>query len=190
MTLLVLVLVVFSASLSGTPVAAEQPTPVISAMRTDGLFLHNRRDNDLDREALAKVVTDADALGYKMGIVVPIEPLPDLRSFVLRVQQGGEFDIVMGFGNEGEIEAETSEELSDELLSSLRAVRDTDGTIEELSAMFLTELTTEPEATIPPFVWRVIRWVAILLGALVLAGIVEQIWRSQSKRGRRNQPAS
>lgn len=172
---------------SPTPVSAEQPTPVITAMRRDGLFLHNRRDDDLDRDALAQVVLDAERLGYKMGIIVPLDPLPDLRSFVLRVQEGGEFDIVIGFGNEGEIEAETSEVLDSELLSSLRAVRAADGTTEEISALFLTELTTEAPTEVPPFVWRVARWVAILLGALVLAGVIEQIWRSQSKRGKRTQ---
>ena len=188
----VLILVVSTLGLFGTahPVSAEQPSRVVTALRRDGVFVHNRRDDDIDREKLAAVVEEADRLGYKLAIVIPNDPLPELRSFVLRVQQGGEFDAVLGFGFDDQIEAETGDALSGELLSALRAVRNADGTPEELSALFLAELTTEPEPTIPDAVWRVIRWVGILLAGLVVAGILEQIYRSVSKRGQNEQPTA
>ena len=189
---MVLILVISTLGFAGgsNPVAAEQPSRVVTALRRNGVFVHNRRDNDIDREQLAKVVEDADRLGYKLAIVIPQDPLPELRSFVLRVQQGGEFDAVLGFGFDDQIEAETSDLLSGERLSALRAVRNADGSPEELSALFLSELTTEPEAAIPEVVWRVVRWVGLLLALLVAAAILEQIYRGVSRRGRNQQPAA
>ncbi len=189
---LVLILAVSTFGFFGptSPASAEQPSRVVTALRRDGVFVHNRRDDNVDRARLAEIVEEADRLGYKLAIVIPNDPLPELRSFVLRVQQGGEFDAVLGFGFDDQIEAETSEALDGERLSALRAVRNTDGTPEELSALFLTELTTEPEPTIPDAVWRVVRWVGILLAGLVIAGILEQVYRSVSKRGRDEQPVA
>ncbi|MFW2382793.1 MAG: hypothetical protein ACN4GZ_13620 [Acidimicrobiales bacterium] len=173
--------------LGSSPAAAEQPSRVIAALRRDGVFVHNTRDNDIDREALVETVNEAERLGYKMAVVIPLDPLPELRSFVLRVQQGGEFDAVIGFGLEGEVEAETSEALDSERLSALRVVRETDGTPEELSALFLTELTTDAPTAVPEIVWRIVRWVAVFVGLLVLAGVLEQVLRNYSRRGQRNQ---
>jgi hypothetical protein len=172
------------------PVEAEQPSKVVTALRRDGVFVHNKRDNDIDRAVLADIVSEADQLGFKMAVVIPLDPFPELRSFVLRVQQGGEFDAVIGFGLEGEIEAETSEVLDDERLSALRAVREAEGSPEELTSLFLTELTTDPPASVPDVVWRIVRWVAVLVALLVAAGVLEQVLRSFSRRGRRNHSAA
>lgn len=166
------------------PVAAEQPSTVITALRNDGVFIHNRRDDEIDRSRLVKVVQDAQALGYKMGIVVPLDPLPELRAFVLRVQQGGEFDVILGFGPDGEIEAETGNVLDGDRLSALAAVRKADGSAEDLAELFLTELTTDPEATMPESVRRIIKWVIWFVAILGIAILVEWIWRSRSRRGR------
>jgi hypothetical protein len=151
------------------------------------VFVHNQLDNDIDRDALVATVSEAQRLGYKMAVVIPLDPLPELRSFVLRVQQGGEFDAVIGFGVEGQIEAETSEALDGERLSALRAVREATGTPEERTALFLTELTSDPPAAVPEIVWRIGRWVAVLVVILILGGLLEQVVRSYSKRGQRNQ---
>lgn len=178
-----LVLVILSLIVSG-PVAAEQPSQVITALGNDGVFIHNRRDDTIDRDRLVKVVQDAQALGYKMGIVIPLDPLPELRAFVLRVQQGGEFDIILGFGLDGEIEAETGDELGGDRLHALAAVRRADGSPEDLAELFLTELTTDPEATMPESVRRIIKWVIWFVAIFGIAILVEWIWRSRSKRGR------
>lgn len=184
-------LVVCSGLVLVAPVAeAEQPSRVVTALRRDGVFVHNQRDDNIDRDSLAEIVQDAGDLGYKMAVVIPLDPLPELRSFVLRVQQGGEFDVVVGFGLEGEIEAETSEALDGERLRALRVVRETDGSPEELSALFLTELTTDPVTEVPNIVWRIVRWVVILVALLVAAGLLEQLLRSVSKRGRQDQPVA
>lgn len=178
-----LVLVILPFAISG-PVAAEQPSRVITALRNDGVFIHNRRDDDIDRARLVEVVQDAQGLGFKMGIVIPLDPLPELRAFVLRVQQGGEFDIVLGFGVDGEIEAETGDELGGDRLHALAATREADGSPEELAELFLAELTTDPEPTLPDSVRRIIKWVIWFMAILGIAILVEWIWRSRSKRGR------
>lgn len=172
---------------SSQPAYAEQPSRVVTALRRDGVFVHNKRDSNIDRDALAATVREAERLGYKMAVVIPLDPLPELRSFVLRVQQGGEFDAVIGFGLEGEVEAETSEALDGERLSALRSVREAEGTPEELTALFLTELTSDPPAAVPEIVWRIGRWVAILVAMLIVIGLLEQMLRAYSKRGQRDQ---
>lgn len=168
-------------------VSAEQPGPVISALSTDGVFVHSSRENNIDRQRLADVVESADEFGIRMAIIVPADPLPDLRAFVLRVQQGGEFDVVLGFGLDGEIEAEAIDDLGSDRLSALTATRALDGSPEELSAVFLEELATNPPTGLPNSMRTIIRWVIILLGLLGLTVVVEQIVRSRSKRG---QPAA
>lgn len=183
-TCLVLVLIAPAAE-------AEQPKPVIESLAGDGVFVHSRRAADVDREALAGVVDDARSLGYSMAIVVPLDPLPELRSFVLRIQQGGEFDIVLGYGLDGEVEASTSEAFGNsDRLSALSATRTTTGGAEELAARFLTELTTEPEAELPDTVRTIIRWVVILLVLLGVVIALEQLWRARSRRGRDERPAT
>lgn len=169
------------------PAEAEQPSRVVTALRRDGVFVHNQRDNDIDRDTLVATVKEGERLGYKMAVVIPLDPLPELRSFVLRIQQGGEFDAVIGFGLEGEIEAETSEALDGERLSALRSVREAEGTPEELTALFLTELTTDPPGAVPEIVWRIVRWVAFFVTLLIVAGVLEQVLRTYSKRGQNNQ---
>lgn len=165
-------------------VAAEQPSPVIEALAADGVFVHSRRAAGVDRDALAAVVDEAEALGYRMAIVVPLEPLPDLRAFVLRIQQGGEFDIVLGYGSEGEIEASTSDSFDNsDRLSALGATRDAGGDAEVLAARFLDELTTDPPNDVPGTVKTIIRWVVLLVIALGVTITIEQLWRSRSRRG-------
>ncbi len=183
-------MVISGVVLAAPSVEAEQPSRVVPALGRDGVFVHNSRDKNIDRELLADVVRQAAQLGYKMAVVIPVDPLPELRSFVVRVQQGGEFDAVIGFGLEGEIEAETSEALDSERLSALRAVRESEGTAEELTALFLTELTTDPPAVVPNIVWRIARWVAILVALLIAAGLVEQMLRNISRRGQKDQSAA
>ncbi len=178
-----LVLVILPFAVSG-PVAAEQPSTVIAALSSDGVFVNNRVDDDIDRVRLVEVVQDAKALGYKMGIVIPLDPLPELRAFVLRVQQGGEFDVVLGFGLDGEIEAETGDVLDGDRLSALAAVRKADGSPEDLAELFLTELTTDPEAKMPESVRRIIKWVIWFVAIFGIAILVEWIWRSRSRRGK------
>ncbi len=178
-----LVLVILPFAVSG-PVAAEQPSTVIAALSSDGVFVNNRLDDDIDRVRLVGVVEDAQALGFKMGIVVPLDPLPELRAFVLRVQQGGEFDVILGFGLDGEIEAETGEVLDGDRLSALAAVRKADGSPEDLAELFLTELTTDPEAKMPESVRRIIKWVIWFVAIFGIAILVEWMWRSRSRRGR------
>ncbi len=185
--LAVMVAALLGPLLSPTMVSAEQPSLVISALENDGVFINNRRNGDVDRERLVTVVDDAAALGYRMAIVIPLDPLPDLRAFVLRVQQGGEFDVVLGFGLEGELEAETSDDLKKDRLSALAAARANDGGYEDVSELFLVELTTEPVQEIPGSVQRIIRWVIWLVVLLGLAIFAEWIWRSRSRRGK---PAS
>lgn len=182
---IVVLCVIVALSSRAAPTAAEQPTPVIDSLAADGVFVHTRRAADVERERLVAVVSDARALGYRMAIVVPLDPLPELRAFVLRIQQGGEFDIVFGYGIEGEIEASTSDRFSNsDRLSALSATRDTTGSAEELSARFLTELTTDPPATVPDMVETIIRWVVILVIVLGIAIAFEQLWRTRSRRGR------
>lgn len=164
-------------------VSAEQPGPVIAALSTDGVFVPPSRDDNIDRERLVEIVESAEELGIRMAIVIPADPLPDLRAFVLRVQQGGQFDVVLGFGLEGEIEAEAIDDFGSDRLSALTATRALDGTPEELSAVFLEELTTDPPAGLPDSMRTIIRWVIILLGILGLTVAVEQIVRTRSKRG-------
>lgn len=170
---------------------AEQPKPVIESLAGDGVFVHSRRAADVDREVLAGVVDDARSLGYSMAIVVPLDPLPELRSFVLRIQQGGEFDIVLGYGLDGEVEASTSEAFGNsDRLSALSATRTTTGGAEELAARFLTELTTDPENELPDTARTIIRWVLILLALLGVTIALEQLWRARSRRGRDDRPAT
>ncbi len=185
-----LAIVLSGIMVGAAPVGAEQPSKVVTALRRDGVFVHNKRDNDIDREVLIDIVKEADRLGYKMAVVIPLDPLPELGSFVLRVQQGGEFDAVIGFGLEGQVEAETSEALDGERLSALRAVREAEGSPEELTALFLTELTTDSPASVPDIVWRIARWVAMLVALLIAAGVSEQVLRNFSRRGQRNQSAA
>lgn len=176
-------------ALASGVVAAEQPSPVIEALAADGVFVHSRRSAEVDRQQLAAVVEEAGARGYGMAIVVPLEPLPDLRAFVLRVQQGGEFDIVLGYGLEGEIEASTSDAFDNsDRLSALGVVRDAGGGTEALAGLFLDELTTDPPSELPGTVRTTIRWVVLLVIALGVTIAVEQLWRSRSRRGRTSVP--
>lgn len=183
-TLLVLVVIAPAAE-------AEQPKPVIESLAGDGVFVHSRRAAEVDREVLAGVVDNARSLGYSMAIVVPLDPLPELRAFVLRVQQGGEFDIVLGYGLDGEVEASTSEAFGNsDRLSALSATRTTTGGAEELAARFLTELTTDPETELPDTVRTIIRWVVVMLVLLGVTIALEQLWRARSRRGQDDRPAS
>jgi hypothetical protein len=171
-------LLAFLASLalmSVAPASAETPTAVAERLADDGVYLA-AGNSDYDEAALATVVARARDLGLRMVVIAPDDPQPDNNAFALRVRQLVEADVTLSFGPDGTLGASVTEDYKDAFPRSLAAARDTEPA-EAAAEVFLTELVTTPDRSVPGTISTIVRGVVVLLLVLVLAAAAEQLLR-------------
>lgn len=165
------------------PAAAEAPSDVATELADDGVYVSPRRTSEAEPGAYLPVIQDARVLGLTMGIVWPHDPQPNTGAFARRVQELTELDVVLVFGPDGVVGAHVSEDYDEDAVRALSAARAQTNPVEQAEA-YLTGLTEEPVREQPAIVGELVRWIVILLVALVVAAVCEQMIR-QFKRSRK-----
>lgn len=168
-----------------TAVSAENPVDVVSELADDGVYIASSRAGDADPSAVILVIQRAQAEGLTMGILWPSEPQPTTSAFARRVQEAGEMDVVLVFGPDGEFGSFVAEDYEDGSIRAVNAARAAVSPSAKADA-FLTGLLEEPVRERPAIINSLVRWIAILLAALVVAAVGEQMIR-QYKRSRKRQ---
>lgn len=175
--------VVAVVSLLAPPAAAEAPSDVAVELADDGVYISPRRSSEAEPGAYAPVVQDARVQGLTVGIVWPHDPQPNTGAFARRVQEITELDVVLVFGPDDVLGAHVSEDYEDGAVRALSAARAESSPVEQAEA-YLVGLTDEPVREQPAIIGELVRWIAILLAALVVAAVCEQMIR-QFKRLRK-----
>ena len=157
--------------------SAEEPDEVITQLdRGDGVYVARTRRADYDREALQEALLQAEEQGLNAAVIVPSDPFPNNEAFALRVRQAGEYDLVISFGLEDEIDASlisTNEADPLRALAAARAARTPDAAV----SAFLTDMVTVRIRETPSMVSSVLKWAIILVGVLATAVALESIVR-------------
>ncbi len=168
-----------------TAASAENPVDVLPDLTDDGVYVASSRVGDADPSAVIPVIQRAQAEGLTMSILWPSEPQPTTSAFARRVQEAGESDVVLVFGPEGDFGSFVAEDYEDGSIRAVNAARAAVSPAAKADA-FLTGLLEEPVRERPAIINSLVRWIAILLGALVAAAVGEQMIR-QYKRSRKRQ---
>ncbi len=179
----VLLLAVFG--LLAAPAAAEHPSEVVAELADDGVYVAPGRVADADPDGVTPVISQAQADGVSMGVVWPDDPQPNTAAFARRVQEAGDLDVVLVFGPDGAFGSFVAEDYEDDAIRAANAARDA-ATPAGKAEAFLTGLLEEPVRERPEIINTLVRWIAILLAALVAGAIGEQMIR-QYKRNRKRQ---
>lgn len=174
--------VVLAALVAASAAAAENPSELQTELADDGVYVAPVFLGDVDGGSVLPVVERARAEGLSMYVLWPQDPQPNTDAFARRVQEMYQVDVVLVFGPEGQVGSYVSEDYEAESIRAVTATRDTDDPASTADA-YLTGLLEEPERERPAIVNRLVRWIAIMVGALVAAAVGEQMIR-QYKRSR------
>jgi hypothetical protein len=173
---------VFVALVTVAPAAAENPSELGADLADDSVYIAPRRIDEVDAAPVTQVLERVRADGLTVYVLWPDEPLPNTGAFARRVQELYEVDVVLVFGPEGQLGSHVSDDLEGDTIRALNAARQADGPAEIVDA-YVAGLLEEPERPRPAIVNTLVRWIAILVGALVAAAVGEQMIR-QYKRSR------
>lgn len=163
-----------------SPAAAENPADVLAGLADDGVYIAASRGSEADPGAFLPVIEEARAEGVSLAIVWPEDPQPNTGAFARRVQEASTFDVVLVYGPEGDFGSFVAEEFDEGAIRASAAARPVAEPAERASA-FLTGLLEEPVRERPAIVNRLVRWIIILLVALVVGAVGEQMIRSFKK---------
>lgn len=166
-----------------TPSAAENPGDVVSDLADDGVYIAPGRAEEAEPASFLPVIEKARAAGATMAVVWPDDPQPNTGAFARRVQEEGMFDVVLVFGSDGVLGSFVSEDYEEGAIRASAAARAASAPTAKASA-YLTGLLEEPIRERPAIVNVLVRWIVILLVALVAGAVGEQMIR-QFKRARK-----
>lgn len=161
------------------PASAEQPDVVVGLIdRNDGVYVPTSRNNDIDRTAVRAALAEADTLGFNAAVIAPLDPWPNNEAFALRVRQAGEYDIIISFGPDGEIDGSVDSEVEGDPLRARKAARAAASPQAAVSA-YLTALVTEPVRETPSLAGDILKWAVVLVFVLAASVVLESYFRKR-----------
>lgn len=178
--------VVLAGLVAASPAAAENPSELQADLADDGVYIAPARAGDIDGGTVLPVVERARTEGLSMYVLWPNDPQPNTDAFARRIQEQYQVDVVLVFGPEGQLGSFVSEDYEAESIRAVAAARDTDDPAATADA-YLTGLLEEPDRERPAIVNRLVRWIAIMVGALVAAAVGEQMIRQYKRSRQRRQ---
>lgn len=172
-------------ALGVTPALAENPGDILSDLVDDGVYIAPGRSDEADAGSFLPVIEQARADGVTMAVVWPDDPQPNTGAFARRVQEASMFDVVLVFGSDGVLGTFVSEDYEEGAIRASAAARAASEPTVKASA-YLSGLLDEPVRDRPAIVNTLVRWIVILLVALVAGAVGEQMIR-QFKKSRKRQ---
>ena len=182
-------------ALTATPAVAENPSDLIPELADDGVYIAPSRSSEADAGMFITVVERARADGVTLAVVWPEDPQPNTGAFARRVQEASLADVVLVFGPEDTFGSFVAEDYEEGSIRASAAARLVDEPVAKTSA-YLTGLLEEPVRERPAIVNELVRWIVLLLAALVVAAVGEQMIRKFKKSRKlqklraQNEPAS
>ena len=182
-------------ALTATPAVAENPSDLIPELADDGVYIAPSRSSEADAGMFITVVERARADGVTLAVVWPEDPQPNTGAFARRVQEASLADVVLVFGPEDTFGSFVAEDYEEDSIRASAAARLVDEPVAKTSA-YLTGLLEEPVRERPAIVNELVRWIVLLLAALVVAAVGEQMIRKFKKSRKlqklraQNEPAS
>ena len=182
-------------ALTATPAVAENPSDLIPELADDGVYIAPSRSSEADAGMFITVVERARADGVTLAVVWPEDPQPNTGAFARRVQEASFADVVLVFGPEDTFGSFVAEDYEEGSIRASAAARLVDEPVAKTSA-YLTGLLEEPVRERPAIVNELVRWIVLLLAALVVAAVGEQMIRKFKKSRKlqklraQNEPAS
>lgn len=170
--------------LSMAPVAAENPSEILAELTDDGIFIADSRSDEAEPGMFISVVEDARSQGVVMAVVWPEDPQPNTGAFARRVQEASLADVVLVFGPDDAFGSFVSEDFEEGSIRALSAARVESEPSAKASA-YLTGLLDEPVRERPEIVNQLVRWIVLLLAALVVGAVGEQMIRAFKKSRKR-----
>ncbi len=179
------VLALAPAVLTAGPAAAENPGDILPELADDGVYIASSRSSEADPGMFLLVIEQARADGVSMAVLWPDDPQPNTGAFARRIQEASMLDVVLVFGPDGVLGSFVSEDYEEGSIRASAAARASAEPATRASA-YLTGLLEEPVRERPAIVNDLVRWVVILLAALVAGAVGEQMIR-QFKKSRKRQ---
>lgn len=159
--------------------SAEEPDEVLQRLEaSDGVYVASSRRNDYDRDALIAALDQAEEQGLNAVVIVPSDPFPNNAAFALRVRQAGEYDLVISFGPEDEVDASLIGTNDADPLRALGQAR-LAPTPEGAVSAFLTDMVTVRVRETPSMVGTVLKWAIVLVCILAFAVALEAFVRKR-----------
>jgi len=162
------------------PAAAENPIDIVPELVDDGIYIASSRSSEADPEMFIPVVERARAAGVSMAVVWPQDPQPNTGAFARRVQEASLADVVLVFGPDDAFGSFVAEDFEEDSIRAASAARDESEPVAKASA-YLTGLLEEPIRSRPEIVDQLVRWIILLLAALVVGAVGEQMIRAFKK---------
>jgi len=162
------------------PAAAENPIDIVPELVDDGIFIASSRSSEADPGMFIPVVERARAAGVSMAVVWPQDPQPNTEAFARRVQEASLADVVLVFGPDDAFGSFVAEDFEEDSIRAASAARDESEPVAKASA-YLTGLLEEPIRSRPEIVDQLVRWIILLLAALVVGAVGEQMIRAFKK---------
>ncbi len=169
------------------PAGAEHPSDIVPELADDGVFIAAARSDEADPGMFLPAIEEARAGGVSMAVVWPDDPQPNTGAFARRVQEASMVDVVLVFGPDDEFGSFVSEDYQDDSIRAAAAAREVDEPSAKASA-FVGGLLEVPVRERPAIVNDLVRWIILLLAALVVGAVGEQMIRSFKKSRKLKQP--
>lgn len=171
-------------ALAATPVGAESPFEIVGELVDDGVYIAPGRTSDAEPAMFVAVIEQARADGVSLAVVWPDDPQPNTGAFARRVQEASMADVVLVFGPEDTFGSFVAEDYEERAIRASAAARAVDEPAEKASA-YLTGLLEEPVRERPAIINELVRWIVLLLAALVVGAVGEQMIRAFKKSRKR-----
>lgn len=171
------------------PSAAENPGDVLPELADDGVYVASSRSGEADAASFVPVIEQARADGVSLGVVWPADPQPNTSAFARRIQEASMLDVVLVFGPDGDFGSFVSEDYQEGSIRAAAAARPIADPVSRVDA-YMTGLLEEPVRERPAIVNDLVRWIVILLVALVIAAVGEQMIRQFKKSRKRKKLAT
>ena len=172
-----------------SPAAAENPVDVVAELADDGVYIAPSRSTEADPGMFAPVVEQARADGVTMAVVWPEDPQPNTGAFARRVQEASAADVVLVFGPDDTFGSFVAEDFDESSIRAFAAARPVEEPVAKASA-YLTGLLEEPVRERPAIIDDLVRWIVLLLAALVVGAVGEQMIRGFKKSRKRQKLAA
>lgn len=177
-------LMVASFALMASPSAAENPNDLLADLADDGVYIAPSRTGEAEPGSFVSVIDQARADGVSLAIVWPADPQPNTGAFARRVQEASMIDVVLVYGPDDEFGSFVAEDFEEGSIRAAAAAREVSEPTNRASA-FMTGLLDEPVRERPPIVNQLVRWIVILLVALIIGAVGEQVIRQFKKSRKR-----
>lgn len=170
--------------LSTVPVAAESPFEIVAELADDGVYIAPGRTSEADPEMFIAVIEQARSEGVSLAVVWPDDPQPNTGAFARRVQEASLTDVVLVYGPDDTFGSFVAEDYEEGSIRASAAARAVDEPTTKASA-YLTGLLEEPVRERPAIINELVRWIVLLLAALVVGAVGEQMIRAFKKSRKR-----